>query len=120
MISGLTHTVKTTGVLEGTVWEGTSAGCLSTLGINPFNVVKQIITNEGFAGLYAGVIPRSSRVVPEQGIIFVSFDMIQTSLFCGVLYKRNTCALYKLHGASLDRGVRSMLCLHVFDFEKKL
>ena len=33
MISGLSHTVKTTGVLEGTVLEGTSAGCLSTLGI---------------------------------------------------------------------------------------
>jgi len=78
---------------------GMSAGCFSTLGNNPFDVVKtrmqgtkasqysstmdcfkQIISKEGVAALYAGVVPRLGRVVPGQGIIFMSFDMIQVAL----------------------------------------
>jgi solute carrier family 25 citrate transporter 1 len=78
---------------------GMSAGCFSTLGNNPFDVVKtrmqgtkasqykntfdcfkQIIANEGFAAFYAGVVPRLGRVVPGQGIIFMSFETIQKTL----------------------------------------
>jgi len=78
---------------------GMSAGCFSTLGNNPFDVVKtrmqgtkasqyantldcfkQIMTKEGVAAFYAGVVPRLARVVPGQGIIFMSFESIQTYL----------------------------------------
>ena len=79
---------------------GMSAGCFSTLGNNPFDVVKtrmqgtqaaakykstldclvQIVRTEGVASLYAGVVPRMGRVVPGQGIIFMSFETIQQSL----------------------------------------
>lgn len=75
---------------------GMSAGCFSTLGNNPFDVVKtrmqginasqysstldcfrQIMMKEGIHGFYAGIIPRLGRVVPGQGIIFMSFETIQ-------------------------------------------
>jgi len=78
---------------------GMSAGCFSTLGNNPFDVVKtrmqgvraseykntadcfkQIMVKEGIGGFYAGLIPRLGRVVPGQGIIFMSFETIQNSL----------------------------------------
>lgn len=78
---------------------GMSAGCFSTLGNNPFDVVKtrmqgtqaarykntldcciQIVRNEGVASFYAGVVPRLGRVVPGQGIIFMSFETIQQFL----------------------------------------
>mmetsp|Transcript_16713 Transcript_16713/g.25112 ORF Transcript_16713/g.25112 Transcript_16713/m.25112 type:complete len:194 (-) Transcript_16713:941-1522(-) len=78
---------------------GMSAGCFSTLGNNPFDVVKtrlqgtqasqyagtidcfkQIMAKEGFGAFYAGLIPRLSRVVPGQGIIFMSFEAIQNKL----------------------------------------
>jgi solute carrier family 25 (mitochondrial citrate transporter), member 1 len=78
---------------------GMTAGCFSTLGNNPFDVIKtrmqgtkasqyantldcfkQILSKEGFGALYAGVIPRLGRVVPGQGIIFFSFETIQDSL----------------------------------------
>ncbi|KAL7580989.1 hypothetical protein ACA910_005802 [Epithemia clementina (nom. ined.)] len=78
---------------------GMSAGCFSTLGNNPFDVVKtrmqgtkaaqysstldcfkQIITKEGIGALYSGVMPRLGRVVPGQGIIFMSFESIQDVL----------------------------------------
>jgi solute carrier family 25 citrate transporter 1 len=78
---------------------GMSAGCFSTLGNNPFDVIKtrmqgtkasqyantfdcfkQILTNEGVGALYAGVVPRLGRVVPGQGIIFMSFETIQQVL----------------------------------------
>ena len=74
---------------------GMSAGCFSTLGNNPFDVVKTkmqgtqasqykntwdclstIVRTEGVAALYAGVVPRLARVVPGQGIIFMSFETI--------------------------------------------
>ncbi|CAM9102361.1 unnamed protein product [Ectocarpus sp. 13 AM-2016] len=76
---------------------GMSAGCFSTLGNNPFDVVKtrmqgvdaakykntvdcfrQIIKDEGVKGFYKGVVPRLGRVVPGQGIIFMSYERIQT------------------------------------------
>jgi solute carrier family 25 citrate transporter 1 len=75
---------------------GMSAGCFSTLGNNPFDVVKtrmqgtqasryastmdcfrQILRHEGIGSFYAGVMPRLGRVVPGQGIIFMSFESIQ-------------------------------------------
>jgi len=75
---------------------GMSAGCFSTLGNNPFDVVKtrmqgtkasqyastldcfkKIVSQEGVGALYAGLIPRLGRVVPGQGIIFMSFETIQ-------------------------------------------
>jgi solute carrier family 25 (mitochondrial citrate transporter), member 1 len=78
---------------------GMSAGCFSTFGNNPFDVVKtrmqgtnakryngtldcfrQIITKEGIASLYAGIVPRLGRVVPGQGVIFMSFEAIQDAL----------------------------------------
>mmetsp|Transcript_8045 Transcript_8045/g.23128 ORF Transcript_8045/g.23128 Transcript_8045/m.23128 type:complete len:291 (+) Transcript_8045:138-1010(+) len=78
---------------------GMSAGCFSTLGNNPFDVVKtrmqgsksaqysstldcfkQIIAKEGFGAFYTGVLPRLGRVVPGQGIIFMSFETIQSTL----------------------------------------
>lgn len=78
---------------------GMSAGCFSTLGNNPFDVVKtrmqgtkanqyagtldcfkQILANEGVGALYAGVVPRLARVVPGQGIIFMSFETIEQRL----------------------------------------
>jgi len=78
---------------------GMSAGCFSTLGNNPFDVIKtrmqgtqaaqykntldcfqQILRKEGFGAFYAGLTPRLGRVVPGQGIIFMSFESIQSSL----------------------------------------
>jgi solute carrier family 25 citrate transporter 1 len=78
---------------------GMSAGCFSTLGNNPFDVVKtrmqgvkarqysgtldcfrQMLAKEGVASFYAGVVPRLGRVVPGQGIIFMSFEAIQDAL----------------------------------------
>lgn len=78
---------------------GMSAGCFSTLGNNPFDVVKtrmqgvkasqyantldcfkQMLAKEGVSSFYAGVVPRLSRVVPGQGIIFMSFETIQENL----------------------------------------
>ena len=75
---------------------GMSAGCFSTLGNNPFDVVKtrmqgagasaysstldcfsQILKKEGVVGYYKGVGPRLMRVVPGQGVIFMSFEGIQ-------------------------------------------
>ena len=45
-----------------------------------FDCFQKIITNEGFGAFYAGVVPRLGRVVPGQGIIFMSFESIQSSL----------------------------------------
>ena len=78
---------------------GMSAGCFSTLGNNPFDVVKtrmqgtkasiysstmdcfvQIAKYEGIGAFYAGVLPRLSRVVPGQGVIFMSFEGIQNAI----------------------------------------
>ena len=37
----------------------------------------QIMRVDGIAGLYKGLVPRLGRVVPGQGIIFMSFETIQ-------------------------------------------
>lgn len=86
---------------------GMSAGCFSTLGNNPFDVVKtrmqgtqasnyastidcfkQILTKEGVGGFYAGIVPRLGRVVPGQGIIFMSFETIQDRLEATGMYAK--------------------------------
>lgn len=78
---------------------GMSAGCFSTVCNNPFDVVKtrlqgtkasqyagtldcfrQILAKEGLGAFYAGVVPRLGRVVPGQGIIFMSFEAIEAFL----------------------------------------
>lgn len=82
------------------VWQsligGMGAGCFSVLGNNPFDVIKtqmqgrnaskysssfdcaaKIMKADGFAGFYRGCIPRMGRVVPGQGVIFMSFETIQ-------------------------------------------
>ena len=41
---------------------------------------KQVVSKEGIGALYAGVVPRLGRVVPGQGIIFMSFETIQETL----------------------------------------
>jgi solute carrier family 25 (mitochondrial citrate transporter), member 1 len=69
----------------GALLGGMGAGVFSTLGNNPFDVVKtqmqgtkakqykntfdcfrQILVNEGVTGFYKGVVPRMGRVVPGQ------------------------------------------------------
>ena len=76
-----------------------AAGCFSVLGNNPFDVVKTrmqgsdaskysstlhclrtIIKEEGFAACYSGALARMGRVVPGQGIIFMSFETIQSRI----------------------------------------
>ncbi len=47
---------------------------------NTLDCFKQIISREGVGALYAGVVPRLGRVVPGQGIIFMSFEAIVQSL----------------------------------------
>jgi solute carrier family 25 (mitochondrial citrate transporter), member 1 len=79
----------------GALLGGMSAGCFSTLGNNPFDVVKtrmqgtdakkykntmdcfvQIMKNEGLKGYYRGCLARMGRVVPGQGIIFASMNTV--------------------------------------------
>jgi solute carrier family 25 citrate transporter 1 len=38
---------------------------------------RQILVQEGIGSFYAGVVPRLGRVVPGQGVIFMSFEAIQ-------------------------------------------
>ena len=45
-----------------------------------FDCFKQIFAKEGISAFYAGVVPRLGRVVPGQGIIFMSFESIQNYL----------------------------------------
>ena len=44
---------------------------------NTLDCFKTILTKEGIGAFYAGVVPRLGRVVPGQGIIFMSFETIQ-------------------------------------------
>jgi hypothetical protein len=75
---------------------GMTAGIFSTLGNHPFDVLKtrlqgihadeqyystwdcvwQTFRTEGIPGFYKGLVPRLMRVVPGQGIIFMSFESI--------------------------------------------
>jgi solute carrier family 25 (mitochondrial citrate transporter), member 1 len=40
----------------------------------------QILKQEGYVAFYAGLVPRLGRVVPGQGIIFMSFETIESAL----------------------------------------
>jgi solute carrier family 25 (mitochondrial citrate transporter), member 1 len=62
--------------LSDIVRQGTKAHQYSST----IDCFQQIIRNEGIAALYAGVIPRLGRVVPGQGIIFMSFESIEQAL----------------------------------------
>jgi len=81
---------------QGALLGGMMAGCFSTCLNNPFDMVKtrmqgtqsvrysstfdcfrQVLSSEGVSAFYAGVVPRLGRVVPGQGIIFMSFETIQ-------------------------------------------
>ncbi|CAM9267509.1 unnamed protein product [Phaeothamnion confervicola] len=85
---------------------GMSAGCFSTLGNNPFDVVKtkmqgvdgnkyggtagcaaHIWKSEGLKGFYRGLVPRLARVVPGQGVIFMSYEVIQ-EFVAGIVDKK--------------------------------
>lgn len=78
---------------------GMSAGIFSTLGNNPFDVVKtrmqgmdsknytstldcftKILKMEGPKAFYRGCLARMGRVVPGQGIIFMSVEIIENEL----------------------------------------
>lgn len=41
------------------------------------NCFTKIAKEEGMASFYRGAVPRMGRVVPGQGIIFMSFETIQ-------------------------------------------
>lgn len=74
---------------------GMASGCFSTLCNNPFDMVKtrmqgleahryngfvdcfsKVIQQEGVIALWNGTLPRLMRVVPGQGIIFMSYETI--------------------------------------------
>ena len=55
-------------------------GTKATQYSSTINCFQQIIRLEGVSALYAGVIPRLGRVVPGQGIIFMSFESIEHAL----------------------------------------
>ena len=75
---------------------GMCSGCFSTLCNNPFDMVKtrmqgleasrysgvvdcvkQVFQKEGIFAFWSGVGPRLGRVVPGQGVIFMSYGQIQ-------------------------------------------
>ena len=74
---------------------GMASGCFSTLCNNPFDMVKtrmqgleakryngfidcfvKVVRQEGVSALWNGTLPRLMRVVPGQGIIFMSYEAI--------------------------------------------
>ncbi|GBG28276.1 Tricarboxylate transport protein, mitochondrial [Hondaea fermentalgiana] len=74
---------------------GMMSGCFSTICNNPFDMVKsrmqglhgaeyngfidcfrKVVSNEGILALWKGTLPRLSRVVPGQGVIFMSYETI--------------------------------------------
>ncbi|GLD95281.1 hypothetical protein PINS_up003925 [Pythium insidiosum] len=74
---------------------GVSAGIFSVFGNNPFDVVKtrmqglqaaqykntldcmrQMVRQEGPLVFYSGVVPRLGRVIPGQGVIFMTYDAV--------------------------------------------
>ena len=55
-------------------------GTQSTQYANTLDCFKKILTNEGIGAMYAGIVPRLGRVVPGQGIIFMSFETIVQNL----------------------------------------
>ncbi|KAL7527110.1 hypothetical protein ACHAWF_002043, partial [Thalassiosira exigua] len=83
---------------------GMTAGIFSALGNQPADVIKtrmqgvragytstwdcirETYATQGIPGFYTGIIPRLSRVVPGQGILFLSYEVI-VSLLLSLTYK---------------------------------
>jgi len=77
---------------------GMTAGVFSALGNQPADVIKtrmqgvrveytstwdcisKTFRREGIRGFYTGIVPRLFRVVPGQGILFLSFELIVSAL----------------------------------------
>mmetsp|Transcript_33237 Transcript_33237/g.40789 ORF Transcript_33237/g.40789 Transcript_33237/m.40789 type:complete len:270 (+) Transcript_33237:270-1079(+) len=78
---------------------GMCSGCFSTLCNNPFDMMKtrmqglqakeynnifdcfrKVVRNEGVTALWKGTAARLTRVVPGQGIIFMSYEQISTAV----------------------------------------
>eukprot|EP00947_MAST-08B_sp_MAST-8B-sp1_P001281 g1281.t1 len=78
---------------------GMTSGCISTLSNNPADMVKtrmqgfeakqysgfmdcvvKVYQNEGLLAFYKGVVPRLMRVVPGQGVIFMSYESISKAV----------------------------------------
>jgi solute carrier family 25 citrate transporter 1 len=55
-------------------------GTKASLYKNTYDCAVQIYRHEGVAAFYAGLLPRLGRVLPGQGIIFMSFEAIQSGL----------------------------------------
>ncbi|TMW62955.1 hypothetical protein Poli38472_005573 [Pythium oligandrum] len=74
---------------------GVTAGIFSVFGNNPFDVVKtrmqglnaskyentfdcvrQMLRKEGVMAFYSGIVPRLGRVIPGQGVIFMTYDAV--------------------------------------------
>uniref|UniRef100_A0A7S2W568 Uncharacterized protein n=1 Tax=Mucochytrium quahogii TaxID=96639 RepID=A0A7S2W568_9STRA len=74
---------------------GMMSGCFSTVCNNPFDMIKtrmqglraseyngfvdcvsKVVKNEGVGALWSGTLPRLTRVVPGQGVIFMSYETI--------------------------------------------
>lgn len=55
--------------------QGIRAGYTST-----WDCIKKTFASEGIAGFYTGIVPRLSRVIPGQGILFLSYEMIVSAL----------------------------------------
>lgn len=72
-----------------------TAGCCSVLGNNPIDTVKtrmqgihanqykntldcvmSTLRNEGIRGFYKGALARMGRVVPGQGVLFMTYEKI--------------------------------------------
>lgn len=49
-----------------------NSGLLGTFG--------HIIRNEGFRGLYRGILPEYYKVVPSVGIVFMTYEMLKSFL----------------------------------------
>lgn len=43
---------------------------------NTFDCVQRMIRKDGFMVMYSGVIPRLGRVIPGQGVIFMTYDAV--------------------------------------------
>lgn len=43
---------------------------------NTFDCVKQMLRHEGPLVFYSGIVPRLGRVIPGQGVIFMTYDGI--------------------------------------------
>mmetsp|Transcript_25473 Transcript_25473/g.72085 ORF Transcript_25473/g.72085 Transcript_25473/m.72085 type:complete len:286 (-) Transcript_25473:233-1090(-) len=82
---------------------GMMAGCFSTLCNNPFDMMKtrmqglrageyngfvdcflKVVREEGVLALWSGTLPRLARVVPGQGVIFMSYTKISEMVAAGL------------------------------------